>query len=322
MPVLHSRNPDSETVRPTVEQHNERPLKADVLAIGTDSLQPVSRVVAAAALLPNLLVGAALFGVPLALVLFYAFGTLDFQTLGVRWGWSVKAVTTALEQPYVGTLLDSLGFAAATVVTCAVFGFAIALVIVHHHGWQRSALFILVIFPFWTSFVVRTYAWTNLLGRNGPVADFTALLGHRVTLLGTYPGIVIGMIAAYLPMMILPIYVSLERVPMVLVEAARDLGANDRRILRTVYIPGALPGIGTGALLVGIPACGEYVVPQILGQGKVELIGNVIGAQMQQTGNYPLGSAMTGLLLTILVAILLLVWCILRAARSRQASHD
>lgn len=322
MPVTHSRTRDTGTSEP-VDQHNKQPpLRADPTASRNDGLQPVPRAVAAGALLPNLLVGVALFGVPLALVLLYAFGTLDFQTLDVRWGWSINAVTTALEQPYVGTLLNSLSFAAATVMTCAVFGFAIALVIVRHHGWQRSALFILVIFPFWTSFVVRTYAWTNLLGRNGPVADFTALLGHRVTLLGTYPGIVIGMIAAYLPMMVLPIYVSLERVPTVLVEAARDLGANDRRILRTVYIPGALPGIGTGALLVGIPACGEYVVPQILGQGKLELIGNVIGAQMQQTGNYPLGSAMTGLLLAILVAILLLIWCGLRFARSRQAPND
>lgn len=319
MPAHYSRTPDSDTLEPSTEPHDERPPGVDRLATHPDTLQPVPRAVAAGALLPNLLVGAALFGAPLVLVLLYAFGTLDFQTLDVRWGWSLNAVTTALEQPYVGTLLNSLGFAAATVVTCAVFGFAIALVIVRRYGWQRSALFILVIFPFWTSFVVRTYAWTNILGRNGPLADFTALLGHRVTLLGTYPGIVIGMIAAYLPMMVLPIYVSLERVPVVLVEAARDLGADDWRILRTVYIPGALPGIGTGALLVGIPACGEYVVPQILGQGKLELIGNVIGAQMQQTGNYPLGSAMTGLLLAILVAILLLIWYGLRTMRNRQA---
>lgn len=272
------------------------------------ALRPVPVAVAAGALLPNLLVGAMLFIAPIAIIMLYAVGTLDFTTLEVQWGWTLASIREVLQEPYLSTLLYSVGFSLAAVVACAIPGFAIAQVMVNAPGRWRNLLIVLVIFPFWTSFIVRTYAWTDILGPRGVIADVTGRLGHEVVLLGTLPGILVGMISAYLPMMVFPIFVALERVPKVLTEAARDLGAGEWRILRTVLIPGAAPGIAAGALLVGIPACGEYVVPEVLGRGKIQLLGNVIGRQMQEDGNYPLGAALTVSLLGAMLLMLAAVW--------------
>jgi spermidine/putrescine transport system permease protein len=257
-------------------------------------------------MLPNLLVALALFVAPVVFVLVYSLGTLDYDTLSVGWGWSTDAYHTALHAPYSSTYLRSFLVAGATVVLCMPFAFAIALVITQAGRRMRVALFLLVLFPFWTSFIVRTYAWTFILGPRGIVADVTDSLGHRTTLLGTTTGILIGMVAAYLPIMTLPVYVALSRVPDELVQAARDLGASEWRILRTILVPGAAAGFGAGALLVGIPAAGEYVVPSVLGAGKTALVGNLLNQELTLNGNYPLGAALTiGLILGLALVLLL-----------------
>jgi ABC-type spermidine/putrescine transport system permease subunit I len=195
---------------------------------------------------------------------------------------------------------------------CAVLGFSLAYFISRQPPRAQKLLLVAVIVPFWTSFIVRTYAWTNILGPRGYVANLTADLGHRVTLLGTDWGILIGMVAAYLPLMALPVYVSLSRVSEDLVAAARDLGAGEWRILRTLLIPGAAPGLAAGALLVGIPATGEYVVPAVLGAGKVTLIGGLLAQELQSNGNYPLGSALTVGLIVLMLLMLIAAWIVQR----------
>ena len=270
------------------------------------AVRPVPAPVAVGGMLPNLLVAVALFVAPVVFVLVYSLGTLDYDTLSVGWGWSTDAYHTALHAPYSSTYLRSFLVAGATVLLCMPFAFAIALVITQAGRRTRVALFLLVLFPFWTSFIVRTYAWTFILGPRGIVADVTDSLGHRTVLLGTTTGILIGMVAAYLPIMTLPVYVALSRVPDELVQAARDLGASEWRILRTILVPGAAAGFGAGALLVGIPAAGEYVVPSVLGAGKTALVGNLLNQELTLNGNYPLGAALTiGLILGLVVVLAL-----------------
>jgi spermidine/putrescine transport system permease protein len=273
---------------------------------------------------PNLLFAGLFFLAPVAVVLLYSFGSLNFLTLDVDWGWTTSSYSTIVHSPYLQTFLRALLLAAATVAACAPLGFAISLTIVRARARPRIALFLLVLFPFWTSFIVRTYAWTNILGPRGYIANLTADLGHRVTLLGTDWGILIGMVAAYLPMMTLPVYVSLSRVSDVLVSAARDLGAGEWRIMWTLLIPGAAPGLAAGALLVGIPASGEYVVPAVLGAGKVTLVGGLLSDELQNNGNYPLGAALTVglivLMMLMLIAARLVQWVWSRPRRPRAAS--
>jgi spermidine/putrescine transport system permease protein len=264
---------------------------------------------------PNLLIALALFVVPAGFVLVYSLGTLDYINLSVGWGWDTAAYRTALGSPYIETLLRSLLLAAATVVACVPFAFAIAFVINQATQRMRVALFLLVLFPFWTSFIVRTYAWTNILGPAGVVADATAALGHRVVFMGTWSGILIGMVASYLPIMTLPVYVALSRVPAEILQAARDLGATEARIVRTILVPAAAPGFAVGAFLVGIPATGEYVVPAVLGAGKTSLIGNLLADELTQNGDYPLGAAITMTLIVALVVTLAAVWAGTRAWR-------
>jgi spermidine/putrescine transport system permease protein len=164
--------------------------------------------------------------------------------------------------------------------------------------------------PFWTSFIVRTYGIFNLIGDSGPLARLLESLGlvgdGGLHLLFTPAGIGIGIVYSYLPLMILPLFVALERIDPALLDAANDLGAVPRRVLWRVVLPLATPGIAAGCILVGIPATGEYVIPQILGGGKTLMVGNVIADQFLNVGNYPFGAALA-MVLTVIVMLVLLV---------------
>jgi spermidine/putrescine transport system permease protein len=173
-----------------------------------------------------------------------------------------------------------------------------------------------VMVPFWTSFLVRTYAMTNMLGTGGPVDTVYGWLGGgTLHVLYTPFAVGLGILYAYLPLMILPVFVALERIDPSLREAAFDLGANGRRTLRRVIIPLAMPGIVAGCILVGVPSTGEYVVPQILGGGKVLMYGNVVADQFQNTGDYPFGAALSASLMAVLTVVILVTR---RAAARRE----
>lgn len=271
----------------------------------SSSLRPVPLSVVRLALAPNLVFALVFFIAPLLIVVLYAFGTRDIELLEVNWGWTLDPIKTAFQQPYVKVLLYSTTITVGTVALCLLLGYPIAHAIVYSPRRLRTFLLFLVVFPFASSLIVRAYAWTNILGPLGPVAKVTGFFGYEVVLLGTYPAIIIGMAATYLPMMVLPIFVALDRSPQVHVEAALDLGASPSRILRTIQLPASLPGVTTGALLVGIPAAGEYVIPEVLGRGRSELTGSVIARLMTENGNYPLGSAVTLSLVALLVGALI-----------------
>jgi spermidine/putrescine transport system permease protein len=174
-----------------------------------------------------------------------------------------------------------------------------------------------VLLPFWCSFIVRTYAWTDILQNGGPVERVLRGIGigsGSLDVLYTPTSIVIGMVYNYLPLMVVPLFVALDRIDPALLEAASDLGATGRRRLRRVIIPLSAPGIIAGCILVGIPALGEYVIPAILGGNKTLMFGNVVADQFLTIGNYPFGAALATSFVVCVSVLLLLTRGYLRRA--------
>jgi spermidine/putrescine transport system permease protein len=164
---------------------------------------------------------------------------------------------------------------------------------------------------------VRTYAMVNLIDNGGPLEDVLHTLhvwSGPLNILYQPKGIALGIVYSYLPLMVLPIYVSLERIDYALMDAAGDLGANPRRTFRRVTLPLAMPGVAVGCIIVGIPALGEYVIPEILGGGKTLMLGNVITDQFLSVGDYPFGSAIAVALMAVMAAALVLARVVQRRA--------
>jgi spermidine/putrescine transport system permease protein len=159
-------------------------------------------------------------------------------------------------------------------------------------GTWKLVLVALVVVPFWTSFLIRTYAWMTLLGANGVPRVLGWVGFDDVQLLNTPFAVSLGIVYNYLPLMVLPIYVSLERLDRTLLEASRDLGAGPVATLRQIVLPLAAPGILSGIVLVFIPVMGEYLIPILLGGGKTYFLGNALADLFLQSRNWPFGSAL------------------------------
>jgi ABC-type spermidine/putrescine transport system permease subunit I len=238
-----------------------------------------------------------------------SFGQISLVTFIMHYGWTLQNYRDIHDPIYFHTLVRSLELSASTTAACLLLGFPMAYFLSRQSSrWQKVGL-LLIIVPFWASFVVRTYALVNMLENGGPVDDlarrFHLVTGH-IDFLYSAGSIGVGMIYSYLPLMILPIYVALERVDPALLDAASDLGADGRSIFRRVILPLGMPGVIAGAVIVGISATGEYVIPEILGGGKTLMLGNVVADQFLNVGNYPFGSAIAMSLLGLLVVLLLL----------------
>jgi ABC-type spermidine/putrescine transport system permease subunit I len=258
---------------------------------------------------PSLLWTAAFFLAPLALLLVYSFGQIDIITFNVNWGWTLDNYHRIDDPLYLDPILRSIVLSASATLMCLVIGFPVALWASRLQGRAQTLALVAVMVPFWTSFVVRTYALVNLLSDAGPLARLLHALHLTSSLsLGimyTPLAIAIGIVYSYLPLMILPLFVALERIDPALSEAAADLGAPRRRVFRRVVLPLAAPGIIAGCILVGIPATGEYVIPAILGGDKTLMLGNVIADQFLKVGDYPFGSALAMTLTVVLTVALI-----------------
>ncbi len=262
---------------------------------------------------PSVLLLLGLFAGPLVLLILYSFGTADFTNVSVTFGWTLDNFSRVFEGLYLDALTRSLLVALGATVGCFLLGLPVAYGISRMSGRIQMLLLIAVMVPFWTSFVVRTYSIVNLLGDRGPLADLLTFLGlvdGEIQLLYTTPGILIGMIYTYLPLMILPLFIAFTRADVSLRSAASDLGSTPTRFFVRVALPLARPGIVAGCLLVAIPAAGEFVVPAILGGEKSLMLGNVISSQFETVGDYPFGSALSVTLMVILTVFLV-------SARSR-----
>ncbi len=190
--------------------------------------------------------------------------------------------------------LRSVLMAAATTVLCLLCGFPLALFLVFKSGKYRNLLFFLLVIPFWTQFLIRVYAWMSLLSDNG---IFTQVFG--TTWLFTYKAIFIGMLYNYLPYMTMSLYVNIEKLDVMLLDAAADLGASQFVKFVKIVLPLTMPGILAGSIMVFIPALGEFVIPDVLGGGKKFFIGNLLAQQFLTARNWPFGAALSVVLIIV-----------------------
>jgi spermidine/putrescine transport system permease protein len=202
-------------------------------------------------------------------------------------------------------------------VGCLLVAYPLAYALATRAGSWKTALMALIVIPLWTSFLIRTYAWMFLLGSNGIPRVLEALGFGDVQLLNTPFAVVIGIVYNYLPLMALPIYVSLERLDRSLLEASRDLGAGAFATFRSVTLPLSAPGVVSGCLLVFIPVMGEYLIPVLLGGGKTYFLGNALADLFLQSRNWPFGSALaTAFIALMLVVVGVYTWATRRLTTS------
>lgn len=229
----------------------------------------------------------------------------------------------ALNTDYLQIFARSFLLAGTTVLLALLVGFPTALYIALQDNQRyRNLLVFMVTIPFWTNLLVRNYAWIILLRNNGLIDNGLAALGLNpgpLDLLYTDFSVWIGLTYSFLPFMVLPIYTSLEKLDLRLVEAAFDLGANRRRALHRVVIPLALPGIVAGCILVFVPCLGAYVTPELLGGSKSLMIGNLIQNQFGSARNWPFGAALAFALLA-LVLLAMTIYA-LRFRRAPDGAH-
>lgn len=261
-------------------------------------------------LLPAWLWMAALFAAPLAIVLAYSFLTRGTYG-GIEQPWTVESYQRLFDPLYVAIYLRSLFMAAAATGICLVLGFPAALFIARSSR-HKNLYLQLVLLPFWTSFLVRTYAWLFLLRDTGLINSVLLALGiiaDPLPLLYNHGAVLLGLVYGYLPFMVLPIYAVLERMDPALPEAAADLGARPLATLFRVTIPLSKPGILAGSVLVFIPSLGAFLTPDLLGGGQTILIGNLVQNQFTTARDWPFGAAVSVILMGLVTA---LVWVFLR----------
>ena len=210
---------------------------------------------------------------------------------------------------YVSSYLYSLKVAAVSTLCCLLIGYPMAYAIAHAAPATRAVLLMLIVLPFWTSFLLRVYAWIGLLKNNGIINNvlmYLKVIDHPLTLMQTDFAVYIGIVYSYLPFMILPLYANLEKHDPALLEAAADLGARPFRAFLRITLPQSLPGIVAGSLLVFIPAVGEYVIPTLLGRTDQLMIGRVLSDEFFENRDWPVASAVAILILLVLIIPIML----------------
>lgn len=209
--------------------------------------------------------------------------------------------------PLITILLRSIVLAAVTTFLCLLIGFPAAFFIAQQSERMKTILLVAIMIPFWSNLLIRTIAWILILRDNGPLNSaliWTGLVDAPISLLFTNTAVLIGLIYIFIPFMILPIYSSVERLDMSLIEASFDLHADKFRTLTRVILPLAAPGIIAGAILVFIPALGSFVTPDLLGGGKTQMIGGLIKHQFSEAADWPNGSALSAMLLALVLITL------------------
>jgi spermidine/putrescine transport system permease protein len=256
-----------------------------------------------------------LFAFPLAIVC--AYSLLERGTYGgVELPWTAENFRRLFDPLYGVIFLRSFGLALVATGICLVLAFPLALFI-SRAGTRKNLYLHLVILPFWTSFLVRTYAWLFLLRDTGLINTLLQqmkLISQPLPLLYNDGAVVLGLVYGFLPFMVLPLYATLERLDPVLLEAAADLGARPWTAFLRVIVPLAGPGIWAGSALVFIPCLGAYLTPDLLGGGKTVMIGNLVQNQFTTARDWPFGAA-ASLALMALAAGLLAVFM---RSRSRE----
>jgi spermidine/putrescine transport system permease protein len=280
------------------------------------------RLGSAALVSPALLWWAGLLVLPVGLVLAYSFFQRGIYG-GVVYDWTLDNYRRAFDSLYLDVLWFSLRVAVEATVVSLLIGYPVALFIATRPARWRTVLLVLVILPFWTSLLIRTYAWIVLLNDQGLVNRVlrgTGLVDQPVRMLYNEFAIVLGMVSTYLPLMVLPIYAALERLGPELGEAAADLGANAWRRLVTVMVPLTLPGIAAGCIFVFVPSLGNFIIPDLLGGGRRQMVGTLVQGQFLEARDWPFGATLAVSLIAMLLALVVLQAWLARGRGEREAA--
>jgi spermidine/putrescine transport system permease protein len=255
------------------------------------------------------------FALPLVIILAVSFGTRD-QYGGVLFNpLTLRAYERALEPDFLPTVLNSLRYAGLTTIFSIAISYPVAYWISRYGGRRKLLLLVLVMLPFWTSWVIRTYAWMMILGDTGVLngaLQGVGLIDEPIVILNTDFAVVLGMTYGFLPFAILPLYVSIDRLDPELVAAARDLYADGRGAFIHVTLPLTMPGIIAAALLTFIPSIGDFVTPDLLGGAQTITVAKVIQLLFMSSRDWPFGAALSFLLMVATIAGTLATLRILR----------
>ena len=243
------------------------------------------------------------FLIPLFSIFVYSFAQRGTYG-GIRWVFTFDNYQRLFQPLYVGIFWRSVSTGFVATLACLIIGYPFAYYLARYQYRWRNVLLLLVVIPFWTNFLIRTYAWILILRTEGVLN--TALRWvfpdmPPIELLNTPIAVQIGLIYGYLPFMILPLYASLEKMEHALIEAAKDLGASPWKAFLRITLPLSLPGVTAGSMLVFIPTVGAFITPDLLGGGKVDYIGNVVERQFKTARDWPFGSALSFLLMGIVL---------------------
>lgn len=242
------------------------------------------------------------FAVPLIIVLVYSFATRTSTGSTALSDWNLDAYRKLGEPIVRNVVVRSVILALVTTVICLIVAYPFAWFCAHQRPTIRNLLLIAVMIPFWTNFLVRNYAWRILLSNGGPISSFTEAIGLGETnILFTKTAVVIGLVYAYLPFMILPLYASIDRLDRRLIEAGRDLYGSGSQTFRRIVLPLTMPGVIAGSILVFVPSMGAYVTPELLGGGKETLLGSYIVTQFLTARNWPVGASLSFVLMAVML---------------------
>jgi len=247
------------------------------------------------------------FLVPLLFILAYSFGTSGIygeMTLGFNPGNYLRV----FDPLYLEIVGRTLVIALTNTLLCFLLGYPLAYFIAFKGGRWKNILILLVMIPFWTSLLLRAYAWVVILGENGianRTLQFLHITDEPITLIFTPQAVLMGMVYSYLPFMILPLYAALEKFDVRLKEAAQDLGASRWHTFWRVTFPLSMPGVIAGSILVFIPSAGEFVIPSLLGGSRTVLVGNLIQSQFSTARDWAFGSALAVMLAALLVGAIM-----------------
>jgi len=257
---------------------------------------------------PSAVVISALFWAPLLIVVAYSFLTRGAYG-GVSEPWTFESYRRVFDPLYVAILWRSVWLSAVSTVLCVVIGFPVALYISRAER-HKTLLLNLVMLPFWTSFLIRTYAWMFLLRDTGfinTILQSLRIVREPLPLLFNDGAVILGLVYGYVPFAILPLFATLEKLDPVLLDAAADLGASPLLTAWKVIVPLSTPGVVAAFLLVFIPCLGAYLTPDLMGGGKTVMIGNLVQNQFTNARDWPFGSAVSLLLMAIVLLVTRLI---------------
>jgi len=257
--------------------------------------------------------------IPLVIIGIYSFSTKGIHG-EVIFQFQVGNYLQAFDWTYLKIFWNSIKLATFTGILCLLISYPMAYKIARSAERWKPVFLILIVLPFWINFIVRAYASRSLFGDFGFINQVLLNLGlvkQPISFLSTKFSVGVGMLTNYLPFMIFPIYLAIEKFDFDLIEAARDLGANSWSILYRILIPLTWQGIMTGFIFVFVPSLGEFVIPELLGGAKTMFFGNLITEQFLRMRNWPFGSALSLLLIGFLIAILLIHFAFLYSSREK-----